>query len=246
MIRRALAVIGVLAAGTVIAAGLYWLFLNTPESNVFMLIASALLVAALAGVTAVTVNTAVLLARGATLRRALAAGSRGTGWFVVAMTPLALAWWAIVRGDDWIVSRQGEISAWFIAQFGWADITPLLQAEVWVSRWLRWAVLPVVTLSLLAALLTQEVGRGGWVRRAGHWRTLLVATLVFVLLFALPWQLTAWRPEVPPTWLEPASAGLRLGVVFLLGLVGAAVMIIASVGASPAGHPGSPERHTHD
>jgi hypothetical protein len=245
VIRRALGVSVVLAVGSVIAAVLYWLFLSTPESNVVMLGASAVLVLSLVAVIATTVNTAVLLARGASARAALAAGSRGTGWFLLAAAPLLFAWWAIGRGDAWIGSRQGEINAWFIAQFGWADISRLVQAEVWASRWIRWAVLPVICLSLLAALLTREVRHTEWLRRAWHWRTLLVATIVFVLLFALPWQLTAWRPRLPPTWLEPAAAGLRLGVVFLLGLLGAAVMIIASVGASSE-QPGSLERPPND
>ncbi|HUE89369.1 MAG TPA: hypothetical protein VMO26_25090 [Vicinamibacterales bacterium] len=141
---------------------------------------------------------------------------------------------------------HSEINAWVIARFGWADITPLIQAEVWISRWIRWAVLPAATLSLLAALLTRETRRRDWLRRAWHWRTLLAATLAFVLLFAVPWQLTGWRPQVPPTWIEPAVAGLRLGVVFLLGLAGAAVMIIAAAGAASIGNPGPMDRRQHD
>jgi hypothetical protein len=246
MIRRTFAVSAVLAAGSVIAGGLFWLFLNTPESNVFMLLASLVLMVGLVTVVAVTVNAAVLRARGVSLRVALAGGARGTGWFVIAIAPLLLAWWAIGRGDDWIARHQGEINAWFIARFGWADITRLLQMEMWISRWLRWAVLPAVTASLLATLLTRERSRSDWVRRAWHWRTLLVATLVCFLLFALPWQLVSWRPQLPPTWIEPAAAGLRLGVVFLLGLIGAAVMIIASVGPASAGRSGQLDRLPHD
>ncbi len=246
MIRRTLAISTILCAGSVTAGALYWLFLSTPESNVLMLLASLVLALALVIVMAVTVNAAVLRARGASIRTAVAAGSRGTGWFLLAVLPSLFAWWAIGKGDDWITRHQGEINAWFIAQLDWADITRLLQTELWVSRWLRWAVLPVVSVSLLAALLTHETPRSSWVRRAAHWRTLVVATLVFVLLFALPWQLTSWRPQLPPTWVEPATAALRLGLVFLLGLVGAAVMIIASVGTVPAGRSSPPDRQPHD
>ena len=246
MIRRTLAISSILAAGSVIAGALYWLFLSTPESNVLMLLASLLLVLALVMVMAVTMNAAVLRARGASIRTAVATGSRGTGWCLLAMLPSLVAWWAISKGDDWIARHQGEINAWFIAQLDWADITGLLQTELWVSRWLRWAVLPVVGVSLLATLLTHETPRSRWVQRAWHWRTLLVATLVFVLLFALPWQLTSWRPRLPPTWVEPAAAALRLALVFLLGLVGAAVMIIASVGTASAGRSSPPDRHPHD
>jgi hypothetical protein len=75
---------------------------------------------------------------------------------------------------------------------------------------------------------------------------LLVATLVFVLLFALQWQLTSWRPRLPPSWIEPAAAALRLGVVFLLGLIGAAVMIVASAGRASVERPRPPDRPPHD
>jgi hypothetical protein len=241
VIRRTFAVGVVLAAGSLIAAALYWLLLNTPESNALMLVASLVIVLALVAVVAVTVNGAVLSAHCASFGTALVAGARGIGWFLVAMAPLVAGWWVIGRGDDWIARHQSEIQAWFIARFDWADITRLLQAELWVSRWLRWAVLPMASLSLLSALLIRS-RPSGWLRHASHWRTLLVATAVFVLLFALPWQLTRWRPELPPTWVEPAIAGLRLGLVFLFGLLGAAVMIIASAGSAPAARSFSPDR----
>jgi hypothetical protein len=116
----------------------------------------------------------------------LAVTSRGTGWFLVTIVPSLLVWWAIGRGDDWVTCHQREINAWLIARFGRADISQLLQAEVRASRWIRWAVLPVLSLSLLSALLTRQVRRSQWWRRACHWRTLVVATTVFLLLFALP------------------------------------------------------------
>jgi hypothetical protein len=236
VIRRTLGVTIILAVGSVAAGALYWLFLNTPESNVWTLIASVMLGLGLVVVLATTVNAAVLRGRGASIRTAITGGLRGIGWFLLAALPLLSAWWLIGRGDDWIAAHQGEITAWFIARFDWADITGLLQTEVWVSRWLRWAALPVVFVSLLAALLTRERPSGGWLRRAWHWRTLLVATLAFILLFALPWQLTDWRPRLPPTWIEPAVAGLRLAVVFLLGLIGAALIIVASAGRDRQPH----------
>ena len=71
----------------------------------------------------------------------------------------------------------------------------------------------------------------GWLRRAWHWRTLVVASLVFVVLLALPWQLTTWRPELPPTWIEPVVAGLRLGTVVVLGLIGCALLVLVSIPA---------------
>jgi len=229
VIARFLTVAGALGLGVALCGGFYWMFLNTPESNTLTLTTSALLVVAFAIAAALAVNAAVLLARGAALRSAVRGAARGVLWFVLALGPLAAAWWAIGQMDGWVARHAGEINAWFIARFGWADISRLLEAQVWVSRWLRWAVFPVLSLSFLATLLTNEgTSPGAWVRRAWHWRTLGVATLVFILLFALPWQLTEWRPDLPPTWIEPTAAALRLGLALLLALAGAAIMIIVS------------------
>ena len=230
MIRRGLGVGVMLALGGALSAGLYWSFLNTPESNALMLGLSAMLVLATLVGAAVTINAAVLLARGASMRGALTSGLRAILLFLIAFAPLALGWFAIGRFDRWFTAHAGEINAWFIAQFGWADVTPLMRAELWTSRWLRWAVLPVTALSLLASLIASErSSRSGWLRRAWHWRTLAIATLVFVLLFALPWQLTAWRPSLPPTWISPAVAAVRLGIVGVLCVAGAAVLVMVSV-----------------
>jgi hypothetical protein len=221
----------ILAIGFALCAALYWTFLNTPESNVATLTASALLIIAIVAAAGLTVNTTVLVARGTALRAALVGALRGLGWFVVASVPLVFAWAAIARVDAWTTAHQGEINAWFITQFGWADVSWLFRVETWASRWLRFAVLPAFALSLLAALLTHEGARRMvWPRRAAHWRTVVIVTAVFVLLWALPWQLTGWRPQLPPTWLEPAAAAARLAVVFLLLVAGAAGVILVAVG----------------
>jgi len=30
-------------------------------------------------------------------------------------------WW--LRGDAWVTAHSGEVSAWFIARFDWADVS---------------------------------------------------------------------------------------------------------------------------
>ena len=234
MIFRLAHVTAVLGCGTVLTAALFWGLLNTPEANVLMLGLSALLGLTVLACASVTISTAVLVARDVASRDALSAGPGAVGWFLLAFAPLALAWLAIGRFDSWVAAHQGEINAWFIARFGWADVSWLMRAELWISRWLRWAMLPVLSLSLLAACLTRERHRA-WVRRALHWRTMLAATFAFAVLMALPWQLTTWRPELPSTWVQPAVAALRLGTACILALIGTALLVVVST------HPGTSE-----
>ncbi len=120
------------------------------------------------------------------------------------------------RGDAWVTAHSGEISAWFIAQARTGRTSAaLFRIESWVSRWLRWVVFPVASLSLLSALLQREVWPGvsdaGWIKRAWSWRTLLLATVAFVAFLTLPWQLTSWRPALPPTWVEAGGRGAAAG-----------------------------------
>jgi hypothetical protein len=225
MIRRVANVAAILASGAIVSALLYWTLLNTPDSNAIVLAISALLVVLMVVSVSIAVSAATLVARGVSTRAAIGRAPRSAGWFLIAFTPLVLAWIAIGRFDRWVLDHQGEINAWFIARFGWADIAWLLRAETWASRWLRWAVVPVMCVSLLATLLTSET-RTAWLRRALHWRTLLVVTTAFVLLMALPWQLTAWRPQLPPTWLQPTLAAVRLGAAFVLGTTGFALLVV--------------------
>lgn len=209
-------------------AALYWLLLNTPETNALALTASAALLLALLIVSAVIVNAAVLLSRGSTLGEAIRRGTRGVPWFVAMLVPLVAIWWGVTAADTWVSNHAGEINAWFIARFGWADVTRLFQAETWLTRWVGWVVAPLAGLSLLAAWLdhgSAGMTRDRWLRRAWHWRTLVPATLVFAVLIVLPWQITQWRPALPPTWVEPAVAALRLFVVAVLWSAGAALLI---------------------
>ena len=236
MIRATFKIAGWLALGGATLAGLYWLFLNTPESNALTLTASSLLVLAISVGGAITVNGAVLLASGGGWGASIRSALLGIPWFVVATIPVIATWMVVSRGDAWIERHSGEISAWFIAQLGWADVTPLLRIEIWLSRWLRWVAIPIAALCLLAALLhdgARAVAGVRWLRRAWHWRTLLVATIVFVALVALPWQLTMWRPALPATWVQPTVAGLRLAAVVVIGLIGCALLVTVAIPVTP-------------
>jgi hypothetical protein len=230
VIRRTVVVALWIGAGAALLAALFWGFINTPESNASMLAVSALLAIAIVAAAAVVVNVAVLLALGGSFNASLRSGARRIGWSLVAAAPLALLVWTVTLADAWVAQRSGEISAWFIARFGWADITPLFAAQRVLSTWLRWVFLPVAALAALSSFLTTDAAaRRRWVHATWHWRTLLVATLAFGLLVVLPWRAAFWRPVgLPPTWVEPAAAGLRLALVAALIALGLAIIIVTT------------------
>jgi hypothetical protein len=221
-----------LVAGAAILTGLYWLLLNTPESNAAMLAASAVTALAILIVTAIVVNAGVLMALGHPLSTALRRAAGAIHWFVLALVPTAIAWWLLLQAGAWTAEHSGEVGAWFIARFGWADINWLFQAQAWISRWVRWIVMPLASLSWLALRLRPApVGFGNWVRGAWHWRTLLPASLAFAVLATIPGALVAWRPSMPPTWIEPTVSALRLGIATVLWCAGAALLIALSAAA---------------
>ncbi len=232
MIGRVLRVARWLGLNSLVFSGLYWLFLNTPESNVWMLAASGVLLVTMVVGVGVAVNTATLLARGVALSSAVSRATRGIHWFVVAALPVVAAWWLTTRADDWVTKHAGEINARFIAQFGWADVSWFFASVSWLIGWFRWVLVPMASLAMLAAVLEHGRTSRGWLHRAWHWRTLALATLAFAVLFVLPWRLTTWRPDLPPTWVEPVVAGLRLAVVAALVMIGCAVMVALAVGVS--------------
>ena len=198
-------------------------------------------------VMAVTVNTAVLRARGASIRRGGRRATRHRDGFVTRCVAIVVRVVGYRHGrrldraasgrDQRVVHRAIRLGRHHPAA---ADGT------VGESMAALGSVAGGQRVAARGPPRRTRRARSSWASRAPHWRTLLVATLVFVLLFALPWQLTSWRPQLPATWVEPAAAALRLGLVLLLGLVGAAVMIIASVGTVPAGRSSPPDRQPHD
>jgi len=235
MIGRLLRTALWLLLGALVVFGLYWLLLNTPESNALALMSSAILVVLIIASAALFVNTALGLAAGTPLAASVAAAANGVHWVVVAAVPALLLWWAIVRADRWVVDHAGEINAWFIARYGWSDISSLFRAEVWISRWLRWSLIPLIGLALAGALLDGGVaGFAGRWRRALGLRSLAIAVLAFIVLVALPLPLITWRPRLPPTWLEPAAAAARLGAVAILWIAGATLLVLLAAPARSA------------
>jgi len=208
--------------------GLYWLLLATPESNAPALGASVILILAILFVCAIVVNAAVAIGASVPATRAIALAPRTIHVFLIVAVAAVAMWWLLVAGDRWVATHSGEISAWFIARFGWSRIDRLFAAEMWISRWLRWTVIPLLALSLLARLLEARVRASSpeWRRPQLRWQTLALTIAVFAVLVAAPLPLAFWRPALPATWVEPGVAAIRLGIVAVLWAAAAALLVL--------------------
>ncbi len=232
--KLALATIWILVGGA-IAGGLYWGFLITPVSTVLALITSALLAIAVVAVLGFVANgTIEIVSRGFStigLRRALGAA----GSIVPAALIVFVLWWLTSRMELSVAQYSGQISAWFIARFGWDDVSWLFTAIGYTAAWFRWVLGALLALSLMSAILNGGWGEGGrpsWIGRALRPSAVLVATLAFVVLIALPWTyLVPWRPEsLPATSVELVFIVAKLSIAAILGAF--AVALITRV-ASP-------------
>ena len=235
-------------AGSALTAGIYWAFLITPESTVWSLIASALLaIAALVRVGLTASGTIAMWSHGPS-----AAGVRRAVGGVAGVIPAALvvwaAWWFTTHAELWVAMRNGQINAWFIARFGWADVSWLFTAVHRGAQWLRWVVGPMLALSLIAGFVAvgwPALGQAAWLRRALQPRALLAGTFWFVLLIALPWiYLVPWRPKrLPASSVEFAFIVAKLSVSAILFAVGTA--LIAYQASGPAVPPRDPQESAH-
>jgi hypothetical protein len=206
-------------AGSAVFAALYW------ESTIFMLALSLLLVIGMGVVLGVTWSGALDgWSRGwtrGTVRRALG----GVPAFLLAALFVALVWWLVGRGLGWLDARSGEIGAWFIVTFNWSDVRPLLRGVHYAGDWLRMVAAPFAALVWLGETLSR-----GWrplmdrscLRRAFSPTRIALVTMVVALFIIAPLYFGLyWVPaSLPPTWIEPAFAVAKAGVLALAGAIG--------------------------
>ena len=216
----------------------FWTFLNTPESTVFTLALSLLLIGVMYVVLALAWSGALLGwsqgLSGGTARRAFG----GIAAFLPPALLVVVAWWLVGRGLDWLANHSGQISAWFIASFNWSDVRPLLRGVTWFGEWVRQLVVPFAGLVWLDSLL-----RRGWrplfdracLSHALSPLRLLLATLIAGVTIFVPLHYGVyWMPQgLPATWLEPAFAIVKFGVMALVGAVGASLIARLAAGKSP-------------
>lgn len=216
MRRVAEATAWVLAGGLLTGAA-YWAFLNTPESTMWALVLSAALAIVSLSLLAITVTGAMLVWSNGSSRDTLRRAVARVPVIIPAALIVWLVWLLVGRVTGWVSANSGQISAWFIARFGWSDVSALFSAINWTAWWVRWVLAPMIGLSVLA----------GVVRRAASPLRLAIATLWFLLLVAAPWfYLAPWRPAgLQPTVVEPVFIAAKLALTALIMTVGVALII---------------------
>ena len=236
-----------LLVGAGAAGGLAWAFLNTPESTVFMLGVSTLLVLA--------IYVAVAIAVGAALAAWNPGPSRPFGriahWLVLflpALVAVGVSWWLLGTALDAIEARAGEIAAWFIATLDWADVRPLLRALDAAGEWIRRILVPFAALTWLAhglSLPSRGAPPSSWLRRAMSPLRLVFVTLIAAATLWAPFAYgTYWMPRgLPPTWVEPAVAVVKFAAMAALGAVGLS-LILRTASPSPDPADGRPSAAT--
>ena len=177
--RLALATLWIMVGGALTAAA-YWGFLITPESTIWALAASAMLALIALALVGLTAGGAIAMWwHGATLnsvKRAL----RSIPGVIPAAIIVWLIWWLANRAEVWIAMRSGQINAWFIARFGWDNMSWLFSAIGYAADWVRWVMAALLALSLMAGFVAigwRALTEPAWLRRALRPRTIAAETL---------------------------------------------------------------------
>ena len=225
--------------GCVLTAAVYWAFLLTPESTVWTLAISAVLAIAALALVGLTASGAIAMWWHGASRTAVGRAVRSIPGVIPAALIVVLIWWLVNRAEVWIAMRNGAINAWFIARFGWGDMSWLFKAIGFVADWLRWVIAALLALSLMAGFVAigwRSLAQAAWLRRALRPRAIAAATLWFGGLIALPWiYLLPWRPQaLPPTSIEFAFIVAKLSLSAILFAIGAALVVYEASRLPPA------------
>lgn len=222
--------------GSATSAGLYWLFLSTPESTVWALSASALLSIVALALAGFTITGTIAVWGNGVSRVGVQRAIRSIPSILPALIIVVVTWFLTMQAEVWVTMRSGQINAWFIAQFGWADVSWLFRSIRYAAMWLRWVFASVLALSLMSGFVAvgaRAMIESAWLRRALQPRSLLLSTLLFLVLIALPWKyIVPWRPPtLPATSVEMIFIAVKLSLTALMAAVAVALIIREASGA---------------
>jgi hypothetical protein len=225
MMRPLLLSVAWTLSGAAVSAALFWAFLNTPESTIFTLGVSLILVIAMAAVTGATTTGVMAGWAGRWQQPIWRRAITGAPAILPPAILVAVAWWTVGRGLAWLAAHDGEISAWFIATLDWSDVRPLLNGARLATAWVRTILVPFAALAWLGHLLAHGWhplwDRASLVRALSPWRLAAVTAIAAATLWAPLTYATYWTPRgLPPTWVEPAVAIVKFSAMALLGAIG--------------------------
>ena len=216
-----------LGVGYTAVAGLFWALLSVPESNVLALTSSLALVVALVAAAGVTTGGAAAFGHDAAAREAARRSMAGLPGFVAGLLVFAALWWLTAGADTWWRAHRGEADALWLRYVGSSRTGPLHALVEWTLWLARWVLGP----SIVAGLVS--VGTLGGVRStvkglrtAFGLAPLAVAAAGALVISQGLQRLAYWRPKMlPPNWLEPTFAAVKLFAIYAsLAVIGAAVL----------------------
>ena len=228
-----------LTAALAVMAGLFWALVSTPESNLWMLSLSAALIVALLLTAGIAVDVAMSLWSGRPARPGHLGDLVRPGLRLLpALALFAVIWWAAQSAGAQVEASRGRITAAIIARSGWANPEMVFTATRWLVALVAWVTAPLLAIGLFGALARGRVG-GRWVRQALSWRALAIGAAVMVATTRFwPW-LEAWRPALPPTWVQLVFVGAKVAAgLVALALVAASFIRLAAFDPDRV-HPGS-------
>jgi hypothetical protein len=234
-------IIAWLAAGHLIIGSLFWALLQVPESTVWALALSLVLVLLIVAVSAVVQANAVLwwqiepvsapgqnrTARLKGFVRSIPYGRAIAGFILGAIVFFALYWLTSFVTTWWSVHR-GEIDAWMMMRTRSPRTAWLTTTVDWLMWIVRYPVALSLSVGLLGAWLHGFRQPARWLRSALHWRPILGIALALLIFIMLPWRYVYWRPEsLPANWMELAFVGAKLSVIYVLMNTGWAIVLSA-------------------
>jgi hypothetical protein len=217
-----------LAIGAAAAGGLFWALLNVPESNVMALTLSAGIIATMVAVSGLAIGAAAAFVQRTPLRQIGGRAAATLLHFAIGLLLFAMLWLITGSATNWWTAHRGEIDAVILRYLGRTETAWLHTSAFWAFWLIRWAL----GLSFVAGLVSAGVSGGvrgiaRGLRLSVALAPLAVATVVVLLVARGLWPITYWRPgSLPPTWVQPAFAAVKLGVLFLLASSLAAIVLI--------------------
>jgi hypothetical protein len=223
VIKRTAAMLAWLVAGHAVLGGLYWALLLVPESNVFMLTTSLLLVVGMVWWCGLVEGVGLLASQADDSLRAHVRPAAGRAALVVApLIVFAFVWWTTGMASDWLARHSTEIDAWILLKTGWTRSIVLWPAGEYVIAYVRYGLGASLALTLFVDLLRTGLGgaaSSSWLRRSFAWRQLVVLTVAWVigLLVLSPVAYWRWQPKgFAAEWFEPAFAATKLSLMFVV------------------------------